>query len=61
MCLEDDEMTERKYRYHTVNLKPGLANKIQEVIDSDKHGYASIPEFVTVAIRRYLRELEYIK
>ncbi len=61
MCLEDDEMKERKYKYHTVNLDLRLANKIQEAVDSDKHGYIRISEFVMVAIRRYLRELEYIK
>ena len=53
-------MTSRKYKYHTVNLPESLANKIQEVIDSSKHGYTSIPDFVKTAVRRYLRELGYL-
>ena len=50
-------MSERKYRYHTVNLPPVLAEKIEEVIDSGKHGFTSTPGFVKAAVRRYLREL----
>ena len=51
----------KKYKYHTVNLPRHLADKIVEVIESDKHGYITIPEFVRVSIRKHLRELEYIK
>jgi len=54
-------MTKKKYKYHTVNLRGNLADKIEEVIANDKHGYTSIPDFVKVSIRRYLRELGYIK
>jgi Arc/MetJ-type ribon-helix-helix transcriptional regulator len=53
-------MSKRKYKYHTVNLPESLANKIMEVIESGKHGYTSIPDFVKSAVRRYLRELEYL-
>ena len=53
-------MTSRKYRYHTVNLPESLAKKIEEVIESGNHGYTSIPDFVKAAVRRYLRELEYL-
>ncbi|MDH5792404.1 MAG: ribbon-helix-helix domain-containing protein [Candidatus Bathyarchaeota archaeon] len=53
-------MTSRKYRYHTVNLPESLARKIEEVIESSKHGYTSIPDFVKTAVRRYLRELGYL-
>ena len=53
-------MTSRKYRYHTVNLPESLAKKIEEVVESRKHGYASIPDFVKTAVRRYLRELGYL-
>ncbi len=54
-------MVKKKYNYRTVNLPRNLADKIEEIIASDKHGYTSIPDFVKVAIRRYLRELGYIE
>ena len=59
--MEDDEMGERKYNYHTVNLPARLADKIKEVIASDKHGYTNVPDFVRAAVRKYLRELEYLE
>ena len=54
-------MGEKKYKYHTVNLSLALADKIEEVIDSKKHGYNSIPDFIKEATRRYLRELGYLE
>ena len=53
-------LSSKKYRYHTVNLPESLASKIMEVIASEKHGYTSIPDFVRVAVRKYLRELGYL-
>ena len=53
-------MSERKYKYHTVNLPEALAKKIVEVVDSKEHGYTNVPDFVKAAVRRYLRELEYL-
>jgi Arc/MetJ-type ribon-helix-helix transcriptional regulator len=53
-------MPERKYKYHTVNLPVALAEKIEEAVESGDHGYTSIPDFVKSAVRRYLRELEYL-
>ncbi len=53
-------MPKKKYRYHTINLPISLAEKIEEVIASGRHGYTSIPEFVKDAVRRYLRELGYL-
>ena len=53
-------MSEKKYNYHTVNLPENLAQKIDEVISSGKHGYNSVPDFVKSAVRRYLRELGYL-
>jgi len=53
-------MSERKYKYHTVNLPESLAKKVEEVIKSGKHGYTSIPDFVKSAVRRYLRDLGYL-
>ncbi len=55
------DMSERKYLYHTVNLPTVLADKINEVIDSGKHGFTNIPDFVKVAVRKYLRELGYLE
>ena len=57
----DDEMVKKKYHYHTINLPRHLADKIEEVLASEKHGYTTLPEFVRVAIRKYLRELGYIE
>jgi len=37
-----------------------LADKIEEVIASDKHGFTSVPDFIKEATRRYLRELGYL-
>ena len=54
-------MSERKYKYHTVNLPDSLAKIVQEVVESGKHGYTSIPDFVKEAVRRYLRELGYLQ
>lgn len=56
----DSNMSKRKYKYHTVNLPDSLAQKIEEVIASGKHGYTSIPDFVKAAVRAYLRELGYL-
>ncbi len=53
-------MARKKYKYHTINLPESLAKKIEEMIASGSHGYTSIPDFVKVAVRRYLRELGYL-
>ena len=54
-------MSKRKYNYHTVNLPVGLAANINEVIESRKHGFTSIPDFVKEAVRKYLKELGYLE
>jgi len=54
-------MSRKKYKYHTVNLPENLAAKIKEVIASGEHGYDTVPGFVKSAVRRYLRELGYLK
>jgi Arc/MetJ-type ribon-helix-helix transcriptional regulator len=54
-------MSERKYKYHTVNLPDSLTKVVEEVVESGKHGYTSIPDFVKEAVRRYLRELDYLQ
>jgi hypothetical protein len=38
-------MSEKKYRYHTVNLSENLTAIILELIASGKHGYTNIPDF----------------
>ena len=53
-------MSERKYKYHTVNLPKTLSDKIEEVLSSGEHGYTNVPDFVKTAVRRYLRELGYL-
>lgn len=54
-------MPEKKYKYHTVNLPMVLAEKIEEAVESEKHGYTSIPAFTKEAVRRYLRDLGYLE
>jgi Arc/MetJ-type ribon-helix-helix transcriptional regulator len=54
-------MSKRKYNYHTVNLPMGLAVKINEAIESGKHGFKSIPDFVKEAVGKYLKELGYLE
>ncbi|GAH83041.1 unnamed protein product [marine sediment metagenome] len=54
-------MAKKKYNYRTINMPRTLVDKIKEVLASEKHGFTSIPDFVKVAIRKYLRELGYIK
>ena len=54
-------MSRKKYKYHTVNLPKILANKISEVIASEKHGYLTISDFVKDAVRIHLRELGYLE
>jgi Arc/MetJ-type ribon-helix-helix transcriptional regulator len=54
-------MSKRRYTYHTVNLPESMVKTIEEVIESGKHGYTSIPDFVKEAVRRYLRELDYLR
>jgi hypothetical protein len=39
----------------------GLAAKINEAIESRKHGFTSIPDFVKEAVRKYLKELGYLE
>jgi hypothetical protein len=58
--LDPIDMTERKYRYHTVNLPPVLVKKIVETINSGKHGFNNVPDFVKAAVRKYLRDLGYL-
>ncbi|MCK4266027.1 MAG: hypothetical protein KAX31_02030 [Thermoplasmata archaeon] len=56
--MRDDNKSKKKIPYHQRVIP--IAEKIDEVIDSGKHGYASIPDFVKEATRRYLRELGYL-
>ena len=53
-------MSSRKYKYHTINIRKSLAEKIEEVVSSGSHGYTSVPDFVKASVRRYLRELGYL-
>jgi len=50
----------KKYRYHHVNLPMALADKINEVVESRKHGYLGITDFVIDAVRRRLDELGFL-
>ena len=54
-------MSERKYKYHTINLPEPLAAKVNEAIQSGKHGFISVPDFVKEAVRKYLREIGYLE
>jgi len=54
-------MSRKKYKYHTVNLPENLVAKIKEALDSEVHGYTTIPDFVKGAVRCYLMELGYLQ
>lgn len=54
-------MGKMKYGYHTIGLPEDLTEKILEVIASGEYGYTDIPDFTIDAVRKYLRELEYLK
>ena len=43
-----------------MNLPENLTAKILEVIASGKHGYTNVPDFTKEAVRKYLRELDYL-
>jgi len=45
-------------KYTTVSIPVSLAEKIDEVVESEKYGYKNRPEFVCDAIRRRLEELK---
>lgn len=47
-------------KYRTVSLPETLIKKIQECVNSGEHGYRNIPDFVTDAVRKRLRELDYL-
>ena len=46
--------------YVTVKLPKGLADLIDEVIESGRFGYRTRGEFVSEAVRRLLKELGYL-
>jgi metal-responsive CopG/Arc/MetJ family transcriptional regulator len=48
-------------KYTSISIPESLAQKIDEVIKSGKHGYQNRPDFVLDAIRKRLRELGYLQ
>lgn len=58
---DNEIMSRKKYKYHTINLPKILADKITDVIESEKHGYLTISDFVKDAVRIHLRSLGYIE
>ena len=48
-------------RYRSVRLPEELIEQIEDVVKSGKFGYKSIAEFIKVAIREELKEIEQSK
>jgi Arc/MetJ-type ribon-helix-helix transcriptional regulator len=48
-------------RYRSVRLPEELIEQIEDVVKSGKFGYKSIAEFIKVAIREELKEIEHSK
>ena len=53
------EKVKRKWR--TVSLPAVLVERIEALVESGKYGYRNVPDFVTDAVRRLLREYGYLK
>ena len=45
-------------KYRSVRLPEELIDQVEEVIRSGKYGYKSIAEFIKVAVRDELKEVE---
>ena len=45
-------------KYRSVRLPEELVDQVEEVIKSGKYGYKSIAEFIKVAVRDELKEVE---
>ena len=45
-------------KYRSVRLPEELVDQVEEVIRSGKYGYKSIAEFIKVAVRDELKEVE---
>ncbi len=52
--------TKKRRAWRTVNIPEALAKIIEEVIKSGKGGYRNVPDFVTDAVRKRLRELDFL-
>ncbi|MEM2353742.1 MAG: ribbon-helix-helix domain-containing protein [Desulfurococcaceae archaeon] len=48
-------------RWASVRIPEELYKLIQRVVNEGKHGYTSVSDFVTDAVRQRLRELGYLK
>jgi len=53
------EKVKRKWR--TVSLPAVLVERVEALVESGKYGYRNVPDFVTDAVRRLLREYGYLK
>ncbi len=54
-------MPKGRSRYVYIAIPQELAEKIDEVINSERFGYRSRGEFVVEAVRKRLEELGYLK
>ncbi len=61
MSEETERKPKRKRRYTTVNIPWVLMERIDAVIRDGKHGYVRRSDFILDAIRRRLRELDYLE
>lgn len=54
-------LAKKRKKWVSVKIPEELVNIIKEVVDSGKYGYTSVSDFVTDAVRKRLRELDYLK
>ena len=48
-------------KWISVKIPAELVEIIKQVVESGKYGYTSVSDFVTDAVRKRLRELDYLK
>ena len=54
-------MPEKRERdYTTVSIPWALMDRVDAVVESKKHGYRSRSDFILDALRKRLRELDYL-
>gem|GEM_PF-872120 len=64
MSVSENRMTmaeKVKRKWRTVSLPAVLVERVEALVESGKYGYRNVPDFVTDAVRRLLREYGYLK
>ena len=54
-------MSKKTRNYTTTSIPWALMERIDAVVEGGKHGYRSRSDFILDAVRRRLRELDYLE